>query len=690
MVQERPADVPPNIGVGVVGPAGAGRNHAVVAAAPSVGADDLSGSEMRGPLRDEPCCRCLPRGPPTRRAMQASQSDSHAGGASAVRGVGANIARAISESGASARIATSRAVRSGVSRPIPGPDVHGATSRRSSSAPGSQPWWAADMSSAITLSAQRFAWGRDGRGRLWVDADGAATDLRDATRDSGDAACVTSSAANRSARHAAPGWPRPRTGAFRARSSRHARRESIALEVIVLVQVVVALARWVRLTGAASELSGPPAGSSTAPSAFGVSDVPGRADWIRRWNGKESWPEIGAPMSGDDSQSIACTRFRITCCTVRPPDSGYEKPRATTLPPEQTTFPSDQATMLIDKVIMYGDKTTNAEVSVLIWSIRACEPGRSKDPRDHRPWATKLGVLRRQVDRPEITDADRSLLGASAAALPRPSRAGWLVTADTLLRWHRRRIAGRWTQPQRPPGRPSTSAKLRRLALRLAAENPTWRYRRVQGELAGLGHRLAASTVWGDPQQRRNRPRPHTLQSHLVAVPAVPGRRRLRLRHHRNRHATQVLPAVVHRHRHPNRVLRRGHGPPQRRLGHPSGAEPAAPVRPPTRRRPGARARTAPASSSTPSTRSSEPSAMKILKTPVRTPVANAFAERWIGTLRRELLDRTIIGNRPPTQQACRRLHRSWTTRTGPTVRSISDHPSPPTHQTSQTGTSKS
>ena len=80
---------------------------------------------------------------------------------------------------------------------------------------------------------------------------------------------------------------------------------------------------------------------------------------------------------------------------------------------------------------------------------------------------------------------------------------------------------------------------------------------------------------------------------------------------------------------------------------------------------------------------------MKILKTPVRTPVANAFAERWIGTLRRELLDRTIIWNR-------RQLNKlvvdyiDHTTRTGPTVRSISDHPSPPTHQTSQTDTSKS
>ena len=65
----------------------------------------------------------------------------------------------------------------------------------------------------------------------------------------------------------------------------------------------------------------------------------------------------------------------------------------------------------------------------------------------------QLAVLRRQIDRPELTDADRSLLEAIAAALPRPSRTGWLVTPDTLLRWHRRRIVGHWTQPQRPPVR---------------------------------------------------------------------------------------------------------------------------------------------------------------------------------------------------------------------------------------------
>ena len=220
----------------------------------------------------------------------------------------------------------------------------------------------------------------------------------------------------------------------------------------------------------------------------------------------------------------------------------------------------------------------------------AVRSGRSKDL-EIIVLRHQLAVLRRKIDRPELTDADRTLLGAIAAALARPSRAGWLVTPETLLRQQRRRIARHWTQPQRPPGRPSTSAEIRRLALRLAAENPTWGYRRIHGELTGLGHRLAASTVWGDPQEPRNRPGTHTLGSHLVAVPAVPGRRRLRLRHHRNRHAAQVLPAVLHRHRDPERVLRRDHRPPQRRVDHPSRPEPVAPLRPPTRRRPGARAR---------------------------------------------------------------------------------------------------
>jgi putative transposase len=83
----------------------------------------------------------------------------------------------------------------------------------------------------------------------------------------------------------------------------------------------------------------------------------------------------------------------------------------------------------------------------------AVRSGRSKDLEiivlRHR-----LGVLRRHIDRPHLDEDDRSLLGAIAAALPRPRRHGWLVTPDTLLRWHRRRIARHWTQPSGSPGAP--------------------------------------------------------------------------------------------------------------------------------------------------------------------------------------------------------------------------------------------
>ena len=108
----------------------------------------------------------------------------------------------------------------------------------------------------------------------------------------------------------------------------------------------------------------------------------------------------------------------------------------------------------------------------------------------------QLTVLRRQINRPVLDDADRTLLGAIAAALPRPQLTGWIVTPDTLLRWYRRRIAHHWTQTaNRGPGRPPTSDQIRRLVLRLAAENLTWGYRRIHGELAGLGHQIASSTV---------------------------------------------------------------------------------------------------------------------------------------------------------------------------------------------------
>jgi putative transposase len=125
----------------------------------------------------------------------------------------------------------------------------------------------------------------------------------------------------------------------------------------------------------------------------------------------------------------------------------------------------------------------------------------------------QVAVLRRQVHRPDLEPADRVVLAALSRLLPRPRWSVFFVTPTTLLRWHRELVARRWTYPHARPGRPPVDVQIRELVLRLAADNPTWGHRRIQGELIGLGHQVAASTVWKilhqagvDPAPRRSGP----------------------------------------------------------------------------------------------------------------------------------------------------------------------------------------
>jgi hypothetical protein len=105
----------------------------------------------------------------------------------------------------------------------------------------------------------------------------------------------------------------------------------------------------------------------------------------------------------------------------------------------------------------------------------------------------ELSVLRRQATRPQFTMADRVLLAAASRLLPRPSWRSFMVTPATLLRWHRRLVARRWTYGGRR-GRPPVDEEIRELVLRLARENPRWGYQRITGELNGLGI-VSATTV---------------------------------------------------------------------------------------------------------------------------------------------------------------------------------------------------
>jgi len=122
-------------------------------------------------------------------------------------------------------------------------------------------------------------------------------------------------------------------------------------------------------------------------------------------------------------------------------------------------------------------------------------------------------VLGRQVGAPKPSWADRAIISALVRRIPRTRRLRLLVTPRTLLRWHAHLVRRRWTCPRRGPGRPPTRPAIRALVVHLAAENPARGYRRITGELAGLGRKVGAATVWRilhnagiDPVPRRSGP----------------------------------------------------------------------------------------------------------------------------------------------------------------------------------------
>jgi putative transposase len=257
-------------------------------------------------------------------------------------------------------------------------------------------------------------------------------------------------------------------------------------------------------------------------------------------------------------------------------------------------------------------------------------------------------VLQRQINRPQFTNTDRTILGLLGSTMKRAHRntSFLIVKPDTVLRWHRRRITRHWTQPSnKPRGRPPIDPRIRGLILQLARENSNWGYRRIHGELQRLGHTIAASTIWKvlrtagiDPTRDRTGPTwaqfirsqsKGILATDFACVDTV-----LLKRFHVLfviEHATRRVhlagittnptgPWTIQAAR--NLCMRLTEHHPFRFLIRDGAGQ---------------------------FTRSFDAvlagSGIRAIRIPPRSPQTNAFAERWVRTLRHELLDRTIIWN---------------------------------------------
>jgi putative transposase len=259
----------------------------------------------------------------------------------------------------------------------------------------------------------------------------------------------------------------------------------------------------------------------------------------------------------------------------------------------------------------------------------------------------QLAILRRQHPRPRLQPQDRALLAALSRLLPRPRWSIFVVTPETLLRWHRRVVRRRWTYPAQGRGRPSVPQQLQTVIVRLATENPRWGDQRIRGELLRLGYRVSASSVARVLRANGLQPAPrpasttwrsflrrqaagivacdfltvdtvflqrlyvlffiqlHTRRVHLAGITANPtgawvAQQARNLAVTLDEEATAVRFLLRHRDSKFTRAFDD--------LWRAVGAE--------------------------------------VIRTPIQAPNANAIAERWVGTVRRECLDHLLITGR--------------------------------------------
>jgi putative transposase len=259
----------------------------------------------------------------------------------------------------------------------------------------------------------------------------------------------------------------------------------------------------------------------------------------------------------------------------------------------------------------------------------------------------ELDILRRHHPRPRLKATDRAWLALLSRMVSRERWSIFVVTPDTLLAWHRRMVRRRWTYPNTPKGRPPVPDDIQAVIVRLATDNPSWGYQRIQGELAHLGCRVSASSIRRILAGHGIHPAPRRttttwrafIRAQAAGIVACDffsvdtvslsrlyvlffieiGSRRVWLggvtahptgewvtQQARNVVAAMEEHGVVPRHliRDRDTKFSRAFDDVWRSIG------------------------------------------AQIIRTPVRTPVANAYAERWIGTIRRECLDHLLLADR--------------------------------------------
>lgn len=259
----------------------------------------------------------------------------------------------------------------------------------------------------------------------------------------------------------------------------------------------------------------------------------------------------------------------------------------------------------------------------------------------------QLSILRRQAGRPQLAQRDRLVLAALSCVLPRRYWHAFFVTPETLLRWHRRLVSRRWTYPHRQPGRPPVNRIVRELILRLARENSHWGYVRIAGELRKLGITVSATLV-------RN-------VLGRAGVPPAPQRAQLSWRAFLRQHAATTLACdffTVDTVRLQRLYVLFFISIGTRRLEHvactsnPDTAWMTQQARnllmelEDRQHRPLFLIHDRDKKFSRAFDGIFQSEAITIIRTPFQAPNANAYAERWVGSVRRECLDRLLIFSR--------------------------------------------